>query len=135
LTRFLLDTNVLSDLIRHPDGRAAQRIGELGEGNVCTSAIVAAELRYGARKSGSPRLSARVDAVLRAVAVEPFEPPADAAYGAARARAETMGRPIGANDLLIAAHALALGCTLVTDNEAEFRRVEGLTVENWIRPS
>jgi len=131
--RYLLDTNVVSDLVRNPQGKVAQRIGKVGEALVCTSIIVAAELRYGAAKKGSPRLSAQLEAVLGALEVLPFERPADAAYGLLRAQLEQAGRPIGANDLLIAAHALALGFTVVTDNEKEFARAKDLSVKNWLR--
>ena len=129
--RFLLDTNVVSDLVKEPQGRAAQRIARVGEQNICTSIIVAAELRYGITKRGSARLAARVEAVLAALNIEAFKNPADAIYGRIRARLEEKGRVIGGNDLLIAAHAIALGCTLVTSNKREFARVEGLAVENW----
>lgn len=133
MTRYLLDTNIVSDLVRHPHGTAAARIAEIGEDNVCTSIIVAAELRYGAAKKGSPRLTAQLEAVLGALDVLPFEAPADEAYGALRAELERRGQLIGPNDLLIAAQCLALGLVLATDNEREFARVEGLTVENWVR--
>jgi tRNA(fMet)-specific endonuclease VapC len=131
--RYLLDTNIVSDLVRNPQGKATQHIRQFGEAQVCTSIIVAAELRYGAAKKGSPRLSAQLEAVLGALEVLPFETPADAAYGLLTTRLEQAGRPIGANDLLIAAHALALGYTIITDNEKEFARVEGLRHENWLR--
>lgn len=131
--RFLLDTNVLSDLVRHPQGRIAARIAAVGEERVCTSIIVAAELRYGGARKGSTRLSTQVAAILGAIEVIPFETPADAVYGEIRTTLERIGRIIGGNDLLIAAHAVALGLTLVTDNEREFSRIEGLTVENWLR--
>jgi tRNA(fMet)-specific endonuclease VapC len=130
--RYLLDTNIVADLVRNPQGRVAERIREVGETEVCTSIIVAAELRYGATKKGSPRLSAQVEAVLGALEVLPFEVPADAAYGRLRARLEAAGQPIGANDLLIAAHALALGHALVTANEREFARIKDLPCENWL---
>jgi tRNA(fMet)-specific endonuclease VapC len=131
--RYLLDTNVVSDLVRNPHGRITQRIRRVGEARVCTSIIVAAELRYGAAKKGSPRLVAQLAAVLSVLEVLPFEAPADATYGLLRARLEQSGKPIGANDLLIAAQAVALGHVLVTDNEREFARVEGLQYENWPR--
>jgi tRNA(fMet)-specific endonuclease VapC len=131
--RYLLDTNVVSDLVRNPQGRVAQRIRKVGETRVCTSIIVAAELRYGATKKGSARLSEQLEAVLSALEVLPFEPPADAVYASLRAGLEGVGRPIGGNDMLIAAHALALGCTIVTDNEEEFARVRDLLRENWLR--
>jgi len=133
LTRYLLDTNIISDLVRNPQGKVASHIRRVGETQICTSIIVAAELRYGAAKKASPRLTAQLEAVLGVLEILPFETPADAAYGQIRTRLEQAGTPIGGNDLLIAAHAAALGCTLVTDNEAEFARVEGLLRENWLR--
>lgn len=129
--RYLLDTNVVSDLVRNPHGIVAERIAAAGAENVCTSIIVAAELRYGAAKKGSPRLAAQVETVLGAFEVVPLEAPVDETYGILRAELERRGTLIGPNDLLIAAQALCLGYTLVTDNEGEFRRVEGLGVENW----
>jgi tRNA(fMet)-specific endonuclease VapC len=131
--RFLLDTNIVSDLVRNPRGRIAGRIAEIGEERVCTSIIVAAELRHGAAKRGSARLSAQLEAVLGALDILAFEPPADSVYGEVRARLERTGKPIGANDLLIAAQALALRHTVVTDNEREFSRIKDLSVENWLR--
>ncbi|HUB96116.1 MAG TPA: type II toxin-antitoxin system VapC family toxin [Stellaceae bacterium] len=131
--QFLLDTNIVSDLIRNPQGRVAKRIKDVGEAQVCTSIIVAAELRYGAAKRGSPRLTAQVDAVLGALDVRPFEAPADATYGRLRARLEQIGLPIGGTDLLIAAQAMTLGYCVVTANEREFGRIDGLSCENWLR--
>ncbi len=131
--RYLLDTNIVSDLVRNPQGKVAQHIRKVGEAQVCTSIIVAAELRYGATKKGSPRLSAQLKAVLGALEVLPFEVPADAAYGLLRTRLEQAGRPIGANDLFIAAQAVSLGYTIITDNEGEFAHVEDLRRENWLR--
>ena len=131
--RFLLDTNIVSDLVRHPRGKIAGRISDVGEDDVCTSIVVAAELRYGAAKRNSSRLTAQLEAVLGALEVIALEPPADAMYGLIRADLARSGQPIGGNDLLIAAHALALGLTVVTDNEREFSRVEDLRVENWLR--
>jgi tRNA(fMet)-specific endonuclease VapC len=128
----MLDTNIISDLIRSPQGKAARRIARAGENNICTSIIVAAELRYGCAKSGSQRLIKAVEDLLGEITVLPFDAPADAAYGAIRARLEAAGTPIGSNDLLIAAHASANGSTIVTANVEEFRRVGGLEVENWL---
>ncbi len=130
---YLLDTNIVSDLIRNPQGRVAQRIKKVGETQVSTSIIVAAELRYGATKKGSPRLTAQLEAVLGALQILPFDSPADSAYGLIRARLEEAGQLIGGNDLLIAAQAIAFGYTIVTDNQREFARVAGLTRENWLR--
>jgi tRNA(fMet)-specific endonuclease VapC len=131
--RYLLDTNIVSDHARNPQGHAAAMIAEVGEDAVATSIIVAAELRYGAAKKGSARLAGQLEANLAAIDVLPLEAPADAAYGSARVALEAAGTPIGGNDLLIAAQALALDLVVVTDNEREFGRVDGLRVENWLR--
>jgi tRNA(fMet)-specific endonuclease VapC len=131
--RYLLDTNIVSNLVRNPRGRVADRIKTIGEQNICTSIIVAAELRYGTTKKASPRLSTQVEAVLGAINTVPFDSPADEIYGSIRTRLESAGTPIGGNDLLIAAQALALEHTLVTDNDKEFSRIEGLRVENWLK--
>lgn len=131
--RFLLDTNIVSNLVRDPHGRVTDHIARVGEEHVGTSIIVAAELRYGAAKKGSSRLSVQLDKVLGVLEAMPFEAPADTVYGELRARLERAGRIIGANDLLIAAQALTLECIVVTDNEQEFSRVDGLQIENWLR--
>lgn len=128
----MLDTNILSDLIRNPQGRVAQHLERIGERNVCTSIIVAAELRYGCAKSGSRRLAKAVEDLLSEISVLPFEIPADAEYGSIRSALEKVGTPIGGNDFLIAAHASAVGATIVTNNVKEFARVHGLKVENWL---
>ncbi len=131
--RYLLDTNIVSALVRDPDGPVAARLRQVGESAVCTSIIVAAELRYGAERRASVRLTRQVDAVLNAFEVLPFEAPAELVYGSLRARLEALGQPIGANDLLIASQAVSLGCIVVTDNEREFGRIAELPVENWLR--
>jgi tRNA(fMet)-specific endonuclease VapC len=128
----MLDTNIISDLIRNPQGRAAKRIAKVGEDNICTSIIVAAELRYGCAKSGSKRLLKAVEDLLGEIHVLPFDVPADTEYGGIRAELEAAGKPIGSNDLLIAAHAYATGATIVTANRDEFKRIRGLNVENWL---
>jgi tRNA(fMet)-specific endonuclease VapC len=133
LTRYMLDTNILSNLVRNPQGRIAERIAEFGEDAICTSIIVVAELRFGAAKKGSERLTRQLEGILSAIDIQPFDAPADMAYADLRAQLEAAGTLIGANDLLIAAHALAADCAMVTDNEREFSRVDGLTVENWLR--
>ncbi len=131
--RYLLDTNIVSDLVRNPQGRIAQHIRKIREAQVCTSMIVAAELRYGSAKKQSARLTAQLQTVLGALEVLPLQAPADTTYGALRTRLEKAGRPIGANDLLIAAQALTLGYTIVTDNEKEFAQIKDLPRENWLR--
>jgi tRNA(fMet)-specific endonuclease VapC len=132
LTLYLLDTNIISDLIRNPQGKAAKRIARIGEDNICTSIIVAAELRYGCAKSGSSRLRKAVEDLLGEINVLPFDVPADADYGGIRSELEAAGKPIGGNDLLIAAHARATGATVVTANVDEFKRIRSLKVENWL---
>ena len=129
--RYLLDANVLSTLVRDPQGPIAQRIAAVGEDTVCTSVVVAAELRYGAHKSGSVRLAERIDLILSTLEILPLDVPADRHYGDIRQRLARLGTPIGPNDLLIAAQALALDLTVVTANEREFARVPGLRIENW----
>jgi len=128
----MLDTSIISDVIRSPQGTPARRIAKLGEASICTSIIVAAELRYGVARRGSERLRLAVEDVLSEIVILPFKGPADIEYGDIRARLEAAGQTIGGNDLLIAAHARAVGATLVTANTGEFRRVPGLTVENWL---
>jgi tRNA(fMet)-specific endonuclease VapC len=132
--RYLLDTNILSHLVKEPAGIVAHRIEAVGEDAICTSIIIASELRFGAEKKGSPRLSAQLEKVLSALEILPLEEPADRHYAAIRAHLQRIGQPIGYNDMFIAAHALALSLTLVTHNQAEFARVPGLTVENWLVP-
>ena len=129
--RYMLDTNVVSELVRRPAGEVAQRVAALVPGSFAISIIVAAELRYGAERRGSARLTRQLEAVLAAIEVLPLEEPADRLYGEIRGELERIGRPIGHNDLLIAAHARASGAILVTNNVGEFSRVPGLTVENW----
>lgn len=131
-SRYLLDTNIVSDLIRHPQGKIARKIARIGEEAVCTSIIVACELRYGAARKGSARLSEQLEAVLAPLDILSFEADADRHYGTLRAHLERSGQIIGPHDLLIAAQALAIGLTLVTDNLNEFKRVPSLKVQNWL---
>ncbi len=128
----MLDTNIISDIIRNPFGPAARRIEEVGPRDICTSIVVAAELRYGCAKKGSARLLEKVEGVLGTIPVLPLDVPVDAEYGVIRAELEMAGQIIGLNDLLIAAHAQVLNLTLVTDNTREFSRIRGLDVENWL---
>ena len=127
----MLDTNVVSELVRRPDGEAARRAASLESRTTAVSIIVAAELRYGAARRRSARLARQLEAVLAALVTLPLAEPADAHYAAIRNELERAGRTIGHNDLLIAAHARALDLTLVTRNVREFERVPGLVVEDW----
>jgi tRNA(fMet)-specific endonuclease VapC len=128
----LLDTNILSAIMRDADGTLLRRIRATGADAYCTSVIVAGELRLGAERVRSERLKREVEEILEEITVVPFETPADAHYARIRAGLEQQGQPIGANDLFIAAHALALDLTLITGNIREFSRVPGLRLENWL---
>ena len=128
----MLDTNIVSELARNPHGIVASRIAEVGPDAICVSIITAAELRYGCAKKGSPKLLAQIEAILGSVQVLALDVPADTEYGGIRAELENAGKPIGPNDLFIAAHAYALEATLVTANVGEFSRIRALTVENWL---
>jgi tRNA(fMet)-specific endonuclease VapC len=130
---YLLDTNVLSHLVRQPQGPVADHIADVGEANVLTSVIVACELRYGAAKRGSKKLTRQVEAVLSAMTIKPLESDVERVYASIRVALERKGTPIGAHDMLIAAHARAIDAVCVTDNVAEFKRVPALKVENWVK--
>jgi tRNA(fMet)-specific endonuclease VapC len=130
---YLLDTNILSHLVRQPQGPVADHIADVGEANVLTSVIVACELRYGAAKRGSRKLTRQVEAVLSAMTIRPLESDIERVYASIRVAVERKGTPIGAHDMLIAAHARAIDAVCVTDNVAEFRRVPALKIENWLK--
>lgn len=108
-------------------------VAQHGEASVCTSIVVAAELRFGALKRASVRLSTQLDTVLGAFDILPFESPADSYYAELRLALEAAGTPIGPNDMLVAAHALALDLAVVTGNMREFSRVPMLNAVDWIR--
>src|SRR5262245_47278776 len=131
MPRYLLDTTIVSAIANDPFGPIAARVTRHGIDRMCTSIIVAAELRFGAAKKDSKRLIQRIETALGHLDVQPFAAPADQCYADLRADLERRGRPVGANDMLIAAHALALDCVLVTDNTREFARIRGMRVENW----
>ena len=130
--RFMLDTNIISDMIRNPAGKAASAMVREGDAAVCTSIVVASELRYGCARKGSAKLLKKVEDLLAEIPVLPLDGPVDAEYGALRTELEAVGQPIGHNDLFIAAHACVLGTTLVTANIGEFTRIRKLKVENWL---
>lgn len=132
ISRYLLDTNMLSDVIKNPQGHVARRIVAMDSDTILTSIVVASEMRYGVEKKQSSVLAERVDLLLQAICVMPLDRDADRYYGYIRLDLERKGKIIGANDLLIAAHALSLDAILVTDNRREFERVDGLKIENWL---
>jgi len=130
---YLLDTNIVSALMKFPTGAVAQHLQGVDPEKVCTSIIAVAEIRYGIGKSQSQRLArqfAQIEPVLR---VEPFLQPAEAHYARMRIETESAGLTVSQNDLLIAAHAEALDAILVTDDRI-FLQVPGLKVENWLQP-
>ncbi|MDJ0599347.1 MAG: type II toxin-antitoxin system VapC family toxin [Crocosphaera sp.] len=129
---YLLDTNILSDLVKHPRGKIFSKIREVGEEKVCTSIIVACELRFGAEKKNSLRLKERVNLVLELLPILPLLPDMAQDYAIIRIHLERLGTPIGGNDLLIATHALNKDLIVVTENVREFIRVPNLKVENWL---
>lgn len=129
---YLLDTNACSDYFTARYPKVVARIQACSPDDLRLSVVVVAELRYGADHSARRRANhARIDILVEEIEVLDFDLRAAAAYGRVRARLEAGGTPIGPNDMLIAAHALSRGLTVVTDNTAEFRRVKGLKVENW----
>lgn len=129
---YLLDTNILSHAAREPRGVVADKIRGLGGAAVYTSVIVAGEMRFGALRRASERVTAQVEAVLGTIRIAPIDRPVDEVYGRLRWALERAGTPIGANDLLIAAQAVNDRSIVVTANTREFGRVPGLSVENWL---
>ena len=130
--QFMLDTNIISELIRNTEGAVQQTVERLGTPAIAISSIVASELRFGYLKRGSDRLAQLVENMIARVEVVPYDDAASVHYAQIRHTLQASGTPIGPNNLFIAAHARSLDVTLVTDNVREFSRVEGLKLENWI---
>jgi tRNA(fMet)-specific endonuclease VapC len=130
--RYLLDTNILSHLIRYPNGSVLGHLESILPDTVCTSIVVSAEIHFGLKKNASEKLIQQARQVLSVLDILPLESPVDEHYGDIRAHLNQMGQPIGRNDLFIAAHARSLDLILVTDNTREFSRVPDLKVENWL---
>jgi tRNA(fMet)-specific endonuclease VapC len=128
----LLDTNICIYIINRRPPQVLARFEGLRYGDVGISSITGAELSFGVAKSGSVRNRDALDKFLAPLEVLPFDEAAMRVYGPLRADLQGRGQPIGSLDMLIAAHALALGATLVTNNLAEFGRVPGLLCENWV---
>lgn len=131
--KFLLDTDICIYLLKRQPSVLAQftqhRISDIG-----ISAITVAELEYGIAKSASAKNKRTLASWLALLQQPPFDSSASSTYGQVRADLELKGTPIGPLDTLIAAHALALGLTLVTNNVREFKRISGLKIENWTTP-
>lgn len=129
---YMIDTNIVSGIVRFPRGVAARRVAGIGREGLLLSIFVVAELQTWIVKGASAAVTDQFHRLVAYLGVAPFEQPGEIIYADIRADLERSGKTIGANDLWIAAHALALDCTLVTANEREFRRVPGLKVENWL---
>lgn len=129
--RRTLDTNICSYILRRHPIEMIQRFAQLDREQLWLSAIVAAELRFGASKLASPRFAAAVESWLAGFDVRPWPLEATHHYAQVRASLERLGQPIGNMDLMIAAHALAEDSVLITNNAREFHRVPGLAVEAW----
>jgi len=125
------DTNICSYILRRHPQDMLNRFAQLDQAAVWLSSIVAAELRFGVAKLASPRFSASVEAWLDGFEIRPWPVEATHHYAQIRCELETMGRPIGGMDLLIAAHAQSEQSTLITNNAQEFCRVSTLAVEEW----
>ena len=131
--KYMLDTDIAIHVIRNRPATVFERLRSLSPRAVCISSITLAELAYGASKSSAPaRNKAALTLFLAEIMVMSFDEQAAGEYGDIRADLERKGMPIGPNDLLIAAHARALGSTLVTNNVREFSRVERLMIEDWL---
>jgi tRNA(fMet)-specific endonuclease VapC len=131
--KYMLDTNIITAIEKAPLGALNAKLMSVGIDNIVTSIIVVGEVQFGIIKRKSASLTKSLGAVLSNVPALPLEPPVELEYGRIRADLERKGTPIGQNDMWIAAHAITLNLTLVTDKASEFERVEGLRVENWLR--
>ena len=119
--------------MNNPGGAVAKRLTELDDRDTFTSIIVAGELHFGILNKGSKRLARNLQRMLQKLEVVAFTEPAEKQYASVRLTLERKGTPIGQNDTLIAAHAMALNAIVVTDNVKHFSQVPGLKVENWLR--
>lgn len=132
----MLDTDICIYTIKRKPLQVLHRLESMARGSLAMSAITFAELMNGAKKSLHVAANVRrLNELSKIVAVHPFDEKAAVAYGDVRSRLEKTGKTIGANDMLIAAHALSLELILVTNNEKEFSRVRGLRIENWVKAS
>ncbi len=131
--RYLLDTNICIYIQRQKPVEVLARFQKLKPGDAAISVITWGELLYGAEKSRQRKKALQLlEEFKTLIPVLPMPENTGKTYGAIRASLESKGRPIGNNDLWIAAHAKAEGLTIVTNNEREFQRVPGLKVQNWV---
>ena len=130
---YLIDTNICIYIMNRRPKSVIERFKTFRPWDIGISTVTVSELRYGAAKSARPEENAsRLNAFLAPFAILAYDDAAAGAYGDLRALLETQGHPIGPLDMMIAAHALSLDATLVTNNEKEFRRIKNLDVENWV---
>jgi tRNA(fMet)-specific endonuclease VapC len=130
--RYLLDTNICSYILKNRPASVKRKFEEVGAEHLCISSVVLAELYYGAaRHPKSVIIRKEIDDFVSRLLVVAWDEQAANHYGAIRAALEKAGRPVGAMDMLIAAHARSMGATLVTNNLREFERIDGLVVQNW----
>lgn len=135
MIRYLLDTNIVRFALRARPSAVLERLAGVRPDQVAVSVITACELRFGAARSHrAAHYHALIDTLLARIDILPFEPDAAAVHGRVRSALEGIGKPIGPLDTLIAAHALASGRVLVTNNTREFQRVDGLVLDDWSRP-
>lgn len=127
----MLDTDSVSFAIRGA-GHVGERIVVHKPSELCISAITLAELRFGAERRSSQKLHRAIEAFVRNVSVVAFDEDCAATYGRVGAKLAAKGEIIGDTDAMIAAHAITLGVTLVTNNSRHFSRVPGLKIENWL---
>ena len=134
MARYMLDTDTVSHALRGY-GHAGERLLALNPSDVCMSALTLSELRYGADLRGSRKLHRLIEAFASGVDTVPFDAECAGLYGRVASLLDKKGTPIGVFDALIAAHALSLDVTLVTNNTRHFTRVDGLRTENWTHPA
>lgn len=130
--KYLLDTNICIYIINHRPEKVLKRFYQYEIGDIGTSAISAGELAFGVEKSGSTRNRVALAKFFTPLEILPFDEKAIWHYGKLRAALQRQGNLIGPLDMLIAAHALSLSMTLVTNNTKEFSRIENLALENWV---
>ena len=132
-TRYLLDTNVVSFHVRNSSPALQRRLRRIRAESVALSVVTEMEIRYGLARNPRLRIAPLVEGFLAGITILPLDSTVASIYAQVRAALEASGRPIGPLDLMIGAHALAVGATLITSNVREFRRIPGLAVADWTR--
>ncbi|MEN8263819.1 MAG: type II toxin-antitoxin system VapC family toxin [Nitrospirota bacterium] len=132
--KFMLDTNICIYIIKQKPARVLKRFAQYSAGDIFLSSVTLAELRYGVEKSLHVQQNHdALNGFTVPLEIASFDEKAADEYGKVRAQLEKKGQPIGSMDMLIGAHAISLGVTLVTNNTKEFRRIKGLSVKNWLK--